>query len=223
MPMYPRRTFRSVASTGWRSSARWRRRKASRSTSLAKKGLPVPEGPSVWAGALSSRSMASSRVMASSWPGNSSSMAMAVPRATMVSGCSGRTMSASFRFSRSANTRTKVGLKVRGPPSKMMGAVSSRPWDSPPMVCLAMAWKVDRAMSDRSAPWISRGWMSVLANTPHRPEMLYTVSPCSASCSNSSAGTFSRAAISSMKAPVPPAQLPFIRISEVWSFPVASS
>ena len=91
------------------------------------------------------------------------------------------------------------------------------------MVCLAMAWKVDRAMSARSAPWISRGWMSVLANTPHRPEMLYTVFPRAASCSNASAGTFSRAAISSMKAPVPPAQLPFIRISEAWSFPAASS
>ena len=120
----------------------------------------------------SSRSMASARVMASSCPGNSSSMAMAVPRATMVSGWSGRTISLSSRFSRSANTRTSVGLKVSGPPSKMMGAVSSSPWDRPPMVCLAMAWKVESAISARSAPWISRGWMSVLANTPQRPEML---------------------------------------------------
>ena len=78
-------------------------------------------------------------------------------------------------------------------------------------------------MSERSAPWISRGWMSVLAKTPHRPEMLYTVLPRAASSSKPSEGTLSSAAISSMKAPVPPAQLPFIRISEVWRRPVAGS
>ena len=91
------------------------------------------------------------------------------------------------------------------------------------MVCLAMAWKADRAMSARLAPWLSRVWMSVLAKTPHRPEMLYTCLPIRARDSNFSDGTRSRAAISSMKAPVPPAQLPFIRISEVVRAPSFSS
>ena len=64
------------------------------------------------------------------------------------------------------------------------------------------------------------GWISVFAYTPQRPEMSYTCSPFAASALNSSTGTFSTDAISSINAPVPPAQLPFIRISEtllIWS------
>ena len=61
MPMYPRRTFRSVASTGCRSSARWRRRKASRSSVAGKdRASRRRRASSAWVRrGLSSRSKAS--------------------------------------------------------------------------------------------------------------------------------------------------------------------
>ena len=55
------------------------------------------------------------------------------------------------------------------------------------------------------------------------PDISYTVVPCAASASNSSTGVLRREAISSTNAPVPPAQLPFIRISATCSSPVRLS
>ena len=62
--------------------------------------------------------------------------------------------------------------------------------------------------------------MSVFAYTPHRPEISYTQVPCAAMASNSSMGTFRMEATSSIKAPVPPAQLPFMRVSATSSAPL---
>ena len=55
------------------------------------------------------------------------------------------------------------GLKVKGPPSKTTGVRISSPCANPPMVCLAMAWKEERAISAFATPWFNRGWISVFA------------------------------------------------------------
>ena len=49
------------------------------------------------------------------------------------------------------------GVEGEGPPSKATGFLISRPWARPPMVCLAMAWKADRARFSLDTPWFSRG------------------------------------------------------------------
>ena len=69
-------------------------------------------------------------------------------------------------------------------------------------------------MSAREALRAIRFWMSVLQNTPHRDAIGYTCVALSANAPNSSGETPRRMAIWSMNAPVPPAQLPFIRRSE---------
>ena len=68
-------------------------------------------------------------------------------------------------------------------------------------------------MSSARAPWLMRGCTSLLANTPHREAMVYVFSAFWAAASISSALIFSNVAIWSIKAPVPPAQEPFIRTS----------
>ena len=69
------------------------------------------------------------------------------------------------------------------------------------------------AMSLFFAPWFSSGWISLLANTPQREAMVYTRSCWAARASISAVSTSRSVAIWSMKAPVPPAQEPFIRAS----------
>ena len=68
-------------------------------------------------------------------------------------------------------------------------------------------------ISSALAPWLMRGCTSLLANTPQREAMVYVFSARWAAASISSALIFSSVAIWSMKAPVPPAQEPFIRTS----------
>ncbi|MPM77209.1 hypothetical protein SDC9_124209 [bioreactor metagenome] len=58
-----------------------------------------------------------------------------------------------------------------------------------------------------------RGCTSLLANTPQRDAMVYVFSARRAAVSSSSAVSFKSVAIWSIKAPVPPAQEPFIRTS----------
>ena len=153
-------------------------------------------------------------------PANISFNDKAAPVAIINSGCSGIKISSFSNCNLSENTRTKTGLKVSGPPSNATGLSISSPCASPPIVCFAIAWNAESARSSFAAPWFKSGWISVFAYTPQRPEMSYTCSPFAASALNSSTGTFSTDAISSINAPVPPAQLPFIRISEtllIWS------
>ena len=68
-------------------------------------------------------------------------------------------------------------------------------------------------MSSFRAPWFRRGWISDFANTPQRLAMGYTFSACMESSSISDTEMFRSVAIWSMNAPVPPAQLPFMRCS----------
>ena len=76
----------------------------------------------------------------------------AAPLATMVSGFRGTIICSPENPRRSAKTLTNVELNVSGPPSKMTGGLMSRPCAKPPIVCLAMAWNVDSAISDLLAP-----------------------------------------------------------------------
>ena len=153
------------------SSGSWLRcSKALRSAAVSKKGLPGAWSSSALVKPASVCAAAAGSMVA----GVSANMPesdSAAPRATMVSGCSGTMAWSSPRLSRSLKTLISAGLNVSGPPSKMMGGHTSMPCARPPSVCLAMAWKADKARSSRDAPWLSRGWMSVLAYTPQRPEM----------------------------------------------------
>ena len=44
-----------------------------------------------------------------------------------------------------------------------MGGAIVSPWARPPIVCLEMACRAERAMSSLRTPWFRRGWISVLA------------------------------------------------------------
>ena len=216
-------TSPSFRSSSLISDVLWDSRQSRHSSSLSKYGFDFSSGFSRSSETElkdSSFAIASERITVSLLPssdGNSSSTAMADPSATIVSRCSGKIASSGLRFSLSQKAFMRVGLKLSGPPSKITGAFNSSPWASPPMVCFTMAWKEERAMSSLLTLWFKSPWMSVFANTPHRPEIEWTVFPLAASPSNSSTGTLSRDAISSMKAPVPPAQEPFILMSLVIS------
>ena len=85
------------------------------------------------------------------------------------------------------------------------------------MVCVTTDWKMDAAMSSLRAPSFSSGCTSVLANTPQRLAMGYSVACSRASSFRPPASVFRSAAIWSMNAPVPPAHVPFMRCSMPWS------
>ena len=81
------------------------------------------------------------------------------------------------------------------------------------MVCMATALKMEAAMSAVGSLRLTRFCMSVLAKTPQRDAMGYMRVKVAAS-SLIFLGSMSRSvAIWSMKAPVPPAQEPFMRMS----------
>ena len=61
--------------------------------------------------------------------------------------------------------------EVEGPPRKTMVPFSSRPWVRPATVWSTTAWKMEAATSSFRPPWLRMGWMSLLANTPHREAM----------------------------------------------------
>jgi len=90
-----------------------------------------------------------------------------------------------------------------------------RPQASPAIVWVATAWKTEAARSVCSAPWLSSGCTSDFANTPHRDAMGYRWVYSAASSLRPEASVCRRVAIWSMKAPVPPAQVPFMRCSGV--------
>ncbi len=81
------------------------------------------------------------------------------------------------------------------------------------MVWFTTALKMLAAISSLRAPWFSKGWMSVLANTPQRDAIEYSFLLCSLNLLSSSGVILSRVAIWSINAPVPPAQEPFMRSS----------
>ena len=68
-------------------------------------------------------------------------------------------------------------------------------------------------MSSGRAPSLSSGWTSDLAKTPQRDAMGWICVAPLASSLRPAASVCSRLAIWSMKAPVPPAQVPFMRCS----------
>ena len=105
------------------------------------------------------------------------------------------------------------GMNVSGPPHTSTGGVISQPWASVTTVCTATACSIDAAMSALSAFLATRFCMSVLQNTPQRDAMGYTCTARAARPSSSPTLTPRSTAIWSMKAPVPPAQLPFMRRS----------
>ena len=90
----------------------------------------------------------------------------------------------------------------------------SLPCDKPDIVWFTTALNIPAAISSFLTPWFNRGWTSDLANTPQRDAILHIFSWWLDSSFNSSAVTFSKDAIWSINAPVPPAQLPFILISK---------
>ena len=81
------------------------------------------------------------------------------------------------------------------------------------MAWLATVWKIDIAKSGNGILRAIRFCTSVLANTPHREATGYIFVKFQASSFNLPIGTLIRSAIWSMKAPVPPAHEPFIRMS----------
>ncbi len=87
------------------------------------------------------------------------------------------------------------------------------PHARPAIVCVATAWKTDAARSVCSAPWFSSGWTSDLAKTPQRDAIGYRWVYSAARSLRPEASVCRSVAIWSMKAPVPPAQVPFIRCS----------
>ena len=60
--------------------------------------------------------------------------------------------------------------------------------------------------------------MSVFEKTPQREAIGWMLSACSANAFNSFVSTWNNMAVWSMKAPVPPAQLPFMRMSGTFPF-----
>ena len=105
------------------------------------------------------------------------------------------------------------GRYCSGPPRKATLPRMGRPHARPEMVCVTTDWNMDAAMSSLRAPSFSSGWTSVLANTPQRLAMGYMVVWLFASSLRPPASVFRSEAIWSMKAPVPPAQVPFMRCS----------
>ena len=87
------------------------------------------------------------------------------------------------------------------------------PHARPETVWLATAWKMEAAMSAGLAPSLSSGWTSDLAKTPQRDAIGWICVASLASSFRPEASVWSREAIWSMKAPVPPAQVPFMRCS----------
>ena len=103
--------------------------------------------------------------------------------------------------------------KESGPPRKTIFPRIGRPQARPEIVCSATASKTLRAASERGTPLFKSATRSVFAKTPHREAIGCETVAESASSSSPAASVERSAAIWSMKAPVPPAQLPFIRSS----------
>ena len=137
----------------------------------------------------------------------------AAPVAGSSSGCGMVSVSAWLKPSSSRKARRRAGIKVSGPPQNRMAGSISQPRASVPMIWCTTACSTEAAISSRLTFRLIKFWISVLANTPQREAMGCRVVCFSARLLISVTGMFSRAAISSIKAPVPPAQEPFMRIS----------
>ena len=107
----------------------------------------------------------------------------------------------------------RAGMKVSGPPQKRMPGFSSQPWERVVTVCTATAWKMDAAMSVFGTFLLIRFCTSVLEKTPHREAMGCIWGRLSGQRIELVYLRAEQQAIWSMNAPVPPAQLPFMRRS----------
>ena len=137
----------------------------------------------------------------------------AAPNAGSNVPLSGKITSLSSRDKYSIKAFRKAGINVNGPPQNNTGVSISYPWANVITVCTATAWKIEAAISSRLTFRATKFWISVLQNTPQREAIGYTRVAFRASRFNSSTFTPRITAIWSMNAPVPPAQLPFIRKS----------
>ena len=140
----------------------------------------------------------------------------ALPHAGISSGCSGISTSSSFSFSKLTKADFNSDKKAKGPPQKNTFGKISLPRANELITCIATALNTDLAMSLRLTLRLARFWISVLEKTPQREAIGYTCSALCASVFNSLVSISSNAAVWSIKAPVPPAQLPFIRISGIF-------
>ena len=103
--------------------------------------------------------------------------------------------------------------KCSGPPRKATCPRIGLPHASPLIVWFTTAWNIEADKSSRVAPSLMSGWISVFANTPHRAAIGYIALYSLANSFNPAASVWMRDAIWSMKEPVPPAHIPFIRCS----------
>ena len=140
----------------------------------------------------------------------------ALPHAGISSGRSGISTSSSFNFSKLTNADFNSDKKAKGPPQKNTLGRISLPRASELMTWMATALNTDLAMSLRLTLRLARFWISVFEKTPQREAIGYTFSALCASVLSSLVSISNKAAVWSIKAPVPPAQLPFIRISGIF-------
>ena len=115
------------------------------------------------------------------------------------------------------NLDFKADKYVSGPPKNKTLPLIGLPQARPLIVWLTTACIIDKAISSFLAPSFNKGWTSALANTPQRDAIGYIVLPFIAKSFNPSVVVFNKTAIWSKNDPVPPAQVPFILCSIVWS------
>ena len=95
----------------------------------------------------------------------------AAPMAAKQSPSAGKMAWSESSFKVSTNRSRRPMRKCSGPPRKTIFPFSSRPWVRPATVWSTTAWKMEAATSSFRPPWFRMGWMSLLANTPHREAM----------------------------------------------------
>ena len=103
--------------------------------------------------------------------------------------------------------------KWRGPPKNATCPLIGFPQASPLIVWFTTAWNMEAAKSSLAAPSFIRGWISVFAKTPHLDAIGYIILWFLANSLSPPASVCKRLAIWSIKEPVPPAHIPFIRSS----------
>ena len=128
---------------------------------------------------------------------------------------SGKIILSSLSFNTLANCFLNSDKKYKGPPRNATFPSIFLPQDNTLTVWTTTALKILIAISALLAPSFIRGCMSVFANTPHLDAIGYTTLKSLANSLRPLASVFKRDAIWSIKAPVPPAQIPFI----LWSIP----
>ena len=145
--------------------------------------------------------------------GVSSKESKAAPFATRRWASSGIIVSSGVNFKVSINLCLSSDKYVKGPPKKAILPLIGRPHANPDIVWFTTAWKIDAAISSFAAPSFIKGCISVFAKTPHLEAIGYIVVYFFAYSFNPLGSVCNNEAIWSINAPVPPAQVPFIRCS----------